>query len=117
MRASARIPSLLPYGDGVGEIHEIFLENQNRPFGMALLSDTFYVGNTDGIVAFSYVDGATRITGEGRKLVDFKPDGHWTRSLVASPDGRKLYAGVGSLSNIGTDVMDKEEGRAAIHAR
>ncbi len=101
--------------DGVGEIHEIFLAEQNRPFGMALVGDTFYVGNTDGIVAFPYADGATRIEGEGRRLVDFKPDGHWTRSLLASPDGRKLYAGVGSMSNIGDQGMDQEEGRAAIY--
>ncbi len=102
-------------GDGVGEVRETFLENQNRPFGMALVGDTFYVGNTDGIVAFAYTHGATKITGEGRKLVDFKPDGHWTRSLLASPDGSKLYAGVGSLSNIAEVGMDVEEGRAAVY--
>ncbi|MBX2825849.1 MAG: sorbosone dehydrogenase family protein [Gammaproteobacteria bacterium] len=102
-------------GDGVAETHELFLENQNRPFGMALVDDTFYVGNTDGIVAFPYEAGSTRITGEGRKLVDFKPDGHWTRSLLTSQDGKKLYAGVGSLTNIADKGMEEEEGRAAIH--
>ena len=102
-------------GDGIGEVREIFLAQQNKPFGMALVGDTFYVGNTDGVVAFPYREGATRITAEGRKLVDFKPGGHWTRSLLASPDGRKLYAGVGSLSNIAEQGMDKEEGRAAVY--
>ena len=102
-------------GDGVGEVKHTFLENLNQPFGMALLDNTFYVGNTDGLVAFDYEDNATKITGAGRKLVDFKPGGHWTRSLLPSPDGQKLYAGVGSLSNIGDKGMDKEEGRAAIH--
>jgi glucose/arabinose dehydrogenase len=101
-------------GDGVAEIREVFVENQNQPFGMALVDGTFYVGNTDGIVAFPYEDGAVRLTGPGRKLVDFKPGGHWTRSLIASPDKTKIYAGVGSLSNIGDEGMEAEEGRAAI---
>lgn len=102
-------------GDGVAEVHELFLEKQHRPFGMELIGDTFYVGNTDGVVAFPYEAGSTRITGTGKRLVDFKPLGHWTRSLLASPDGKKLYAGVGSLSNIGDKGMDAEEGRAAIY--
>ena len=102
-------------GDGVAETREVFLAGLNQPFGMALLGDTFYVGNTDGVVAFPYAAGATKITAPGRKLVDFKPGGHWTRSLLPSPDGRKLYAGVGSFSNIGDNGMAEEEGRAAIY--
>ena len=102
-------------GDGVAEKREVFMEGLNQPFGMALLGDTFYVGNTDGVVAFPYVAGADRITAPGQKLVSFKPGGHWTRSLLPSPDGRKLYAGVGSLSNIADNGMEVEEGRAAIH--
>jgi glucose/arabinose dehydrogenase len=102
-------------GDGVAEIQHVFLEGLNQPFGMALLGDTFYVGNTDGIVAFPYVAGATSITAPGRKLVEFKPGGHWTRSLLPSPDGTKLYAGVGSSSNIAENGMDDEEGRALIY--
>jgi glucose/arabinose dehydrogenase len=101
-------------GDGVAETREVFLENQNQPFGMALVDGTFYVGNTDGIVAFPYEEGAVRLTGPGRKLVDFKPGGHWTRSLIVSPDRTKIYAGVGSLTNIGDNGMEAEEGRAAI---
>ena len=101
-------------GDGVAETREVFLSGQNQPFGMALVEGTFYVGNTDGIVAFDYQDGQTSLDGPGRRLVDFKPNGHWTRSLIAAPDGRHLYAGVGSLSNIGDKGMEAEEGRAAI---
>jgi glucose/arabinose dehydrogenase len=102
-------------GDGVAETREAFLEGLSQPFGMALIGDTFYVGNTDGLVAFPYTAGANRITTPGRTLATFKPGGHWTRSLLASPDGGKLYIGVGSLSNIGDEGMAAEEGRAAIY--
>ena len=101
-------------GDGVAETRAVFVENQRQPFGMALVGQTFYLGNTDGILAFSYAPGATRLEGQGQRLVSFQPGGHWTRSLIASADGRRLYAGVGSLSNIGDEGMDAEQGRAAI---
>jgi glucose/arabinose dehydrogenase len=102
-------------GDGVAETREAFLEGLSQPFGMTLLGDTFYVGNTDGVVAFPYTSGATRITAPGRKLTTFKPGGHWTRSLLPSVDGRKLFVGVGSFSNIGERGLDIEEGRACIY--
>ena len=102
-------------GDGVAEIREVFMEGLKQPFGMALIGDTFYVGNTDGVVAFPYTPGARHITGPGRKLTTFKPAGHWTRSLLPSPDRTKLYVGVGSLTNIADDGMEVEEGRAAIY--
>ena len=102
-------------GDGAAETRETFLEGLNQPFGMALVGDTFYVGNTDGVVAFPYAPGASRITAPGRQIARFKPGGHWTRSLLPSPDGSRLYVGVGSLSNIGEKGMGAEEGRAAIH--
>jgi glucose/arabinose dehydrogenase len=102
-------------GDGVAEVRETLLEGLSQPFGMALVGDTFYVGNTDGIVAFPYTSGTTRITAAARKLTTYKPGGHWTRSLLASPDGRKLCVGVGSLSNIGDSGMAVEEGRACIY--
>ncbi|SCY61133.1 PQQ-dependent sugar dehydrogenase [Paracoccus tibetensis] len=101
-------------GDGVAEERHVFAENQNQPFGMALVDGTFYVGNTDGIFSFPYQEGATRLTGEGKRLTTFKPRGHWTRSLLASPDGSRIYAGVGSLSNIADFGMEVEEGRACI---
>ena len=101
--------------DGVAESRTVFLEGLNQPFGMALIGDSFYVGNTDGVVAFPYAAGATRITAPGRRLTTFKPGGHWTRSLLASPDKRRLYACVGSFSNIGENGFDTEDGRAAIY--
>ena len=101
-------------GDGVAETRELFLEGQRQPFGMALVDGTFYVGNTDGIMAFDYEPGATRLSGPGRRLTTFEPGGHWTRSLIVSPDRKRLYAGVGSLTNIGDQGMKTEEGRAAI---
>jgi glucose/arabinose dehydrogenase len=102
-------------GDGVAEIQDVFLEGLNQPFGMALLGDTFYVGNTDGVVAFPYEPGARHIVAPGRTLATFKPGGHWTRSLLPDRDGRKLYVGVGSSSNIGENGMEAEEGRALIY--
>ena len=102
-------------GDGVAERQSTFMEGINQPFGMALLNGHFYVGNTDGLVVFPYVDGADKIDGAGRKLATFKPGGHWTRSLLPSVDGKKIYIGVGSLSNIGEHGMEAEEGRAAIY--
>lgn len=101
-------------GDGVAEIREVFVENQNQPFGMALVGNRFYLGNTDGIKVFDYAPGDTALKGDGEKLLEFQPHGHWTRSLIASPDGSKIYAGVGSLSNIGDKGMEAEEGRATI---
>jgi hypothetical protein len=101
-------------GDGVAEVQQVFLEGLSQPFGMALVGDRFYVGNTDGVVVFPYEPGADRITAPGRRIVDFKPGGHWTRSLLPNPDGTKLYAGVGSLTNIADEGMAVEEGRAAI---
>jgi glucose/arabinose dehydrogenase len=101
-------------GDGIAEERHVFLENQRQPFGMALVDGKFYVGNTDGIVVFDYTEGATKLEVPGRKLVDFKPGGHWTRSLIVSPDKTKIYAGVGSLTNIADEGMEAEEGRACI---
>ncbi len=102
-------------GDGTAEQRHTLLEQLNQPFGMALLGDTFYVGNTDVVVAFPYTPGSTKITAPARRLTTFQPGGHWTRSLLASPDGRRLYIGVGSLSNIGDLGLDAEAGRACIY--
>src|ERR1700687_1398508 len=102
-------------GDGIAEKRQVFMERLNQPFCMALLGDTFYVGNTDGVVAFPDTQGASRITAPGRTWASFKPGGHWTRSLLPSPDGQKLYVGVGSSSNIAENGMAAEEGRAAIY--
>ncbi len=101
--------------DGTAEIQERFMEGLNQPFGMALVGDTFYVGNTDGVMAFPYTTGSTKITAPGRRITTFKPGGHWTRSLLLSPDKKKMYAGVGSLSNIADEGMEAEKGRACIY--
>ena len=102
-------------GDGIAETQETFLTGLNQPFGMALKGETFYVGNTDGIVTYNYDPATGNVSGEGKKITDFKPNGHRTRSLLFNGDKSKLYAGVGSLSNIGDKGMDLEEGRAAIY--
>ncbi|HWM31703.1 MAG TPA: sorbosone dehydrogenase family protein [Methyloceanibacter sp.] len=105
-------------GDGVAEAKSVFLKDLNSPFGMALVGDKFYVANTDAVVHFDYQEGATELTGKGEKVADL-PAGplnhHWTKSLAASPDGSRLYVGVGSNSNVAENGMEKEEGRAAIH--
>jgi glucose/arabinose dehydrogenase len=104
-------------GDGRAELRETFAEGLNSPFGMALVGDRFYVANTDAVLEFAYAPGQTRLAGPGRKLADL-PAGprnhHWTKSLAASPDGRRLYATVGSNSNVAEHGMAAEEGRAAI---
>lgn len=105
-------------GDGKAETRSAFLTGLNSPIGMALVGDDFYVANTDGVVRFPYTDVATDITAKGEKIADL-PAGdlnlHWVKNIVASPDGARLYAGVGSNSNIGENGMDNEEGRAALH--
>ena len=104
-------------GDGVAEVRQPFLEGLNSPFGMALVGNDFYVANTDSIVRFHYEPGATRAAGPGVKIVDL-PGGplnhHWTKNLIASPDGKKLYVTVGSNSNAAENGLDQEHGRAAI---
>jgi glucose/arabinose dehydrogenase len=104
-------------GDGVAETQNVFLKDLHSPFGMALIGDNLYVANTDAVMRFPYEEGATEITAKGEKLADL-PGGrlnhHWTKSLVASPDGTHLYAGVGSNSNVAENGMDKEKERAAI---
>ena len=103
--------------DGVAELKTPFLTRLYSPFGMALVGDTLYVANADAIVAFPYTTGATRIAAPGRKIADL-PGGpinhHWTKNIIASPDGAKLYATVGSNSNVGENGMANETDRAAI---
>ncbi len=100
--------------DGTAETQEIFLDGLNQPYGTVLIGNTLYVANTDALLAYTYTPGATKQTGTPRKLASFKPGGHWTRNLLAKADGSKLYVAVGSLSNIGDDGMQAEEGRACI---
>jgi glucose/arabinose dehydrogenase len=102
-------------GDGAAEVREVYRDALNQPFGVAVGGVAFDVGDTGGIVAFAYEPGATRPAGTGRPTLASQPAGHSPRSLLASPDGTKIFAGVGSLTNIADDGMEAEEGRAAIH--
>ena len=104
-------------GDGVAETRSVFAQNLMSPFGMALVGDDFYIANADAVVRVPYTRGAMRISATPEKLADLPGaprNHHWTKSLLASRDGRKLYVGVGSNSNIGENGMDIEAGRAAI---
>jgi glucose/arabinose dehydrogenase len=104
-------------GDGEAETRSVFLSGLNSPFGMMLVGEDFYVANTDAIVKFPYREGDTKISAPGVKLADL-PAGtlnhHWTKDLTASADGTKLYATVGSNSNIGENGMEAEKDRAAV---
>jgi glucose/arabinose dehydrogenase len=112
-----RITLLRGASENTAATKTVFLENLNSPYGMALVGDDLYVANTDAILKFPYSEGATAITALGTKLTDLPAgpiDHHWTKNLLASRDGAKLYATVGSNSNAGENGLDKEENRAAI---
>jgi glucose/arabinose dehydrogenase len=104
-------------GDGVADTRTVFLQGLNSPFGMALVGDNLYVAATDALLRYRYVPGATRITEAGEKIVDL-PAGtinhHWTKNVIASRDGSRLYVTVGSNSNVAENGMENEAGRAAI---
>ena len=104
-------------GDGVAETQSTFLSGLNSPFGMALIGNDLYVANTDAVLRFPYREGETQITAPGVKVADL-PAGainhHWTKNIIAGPDGTHLYATVGSNSNVGENGMQNEERRAAI---
>ena len=103
--------------DGVAETRTVFLENLNSPFGMTLVGNDLYVADTDRLLRFNYQSGDTTIKSQPIKVVDL-PGGtlnhHWTKNVIASKDGSKLYVTVGSNSNVAENGMDQEEGRAAI---
>ncbi|RWR02364.1 L-sorbosone dehydrogenase [[Pantoea] beijingensis] len=104
-------------GDGKTWEKHTFLENLHSPFGVQLIGDTLYVANTDSLMKYHYESGATQITDPGVEVGDL-PGGpinhHWTKSLLASPDGSKLYIGVGSNSNITENGIGAEFRRAAV---
>jgi glucose/arabinose dehydrogenase len=105
-------------GDGVAETRSVFIDELHSPFGMALVGDALYVANADAILRFRYEPGQLHIASAGEKIVDLPGaeglNHHWTKSLLASPDGSRLYVGVGSNSNIGENGMQAEKDRAAI---
>jgi glucose/arabinose dehydrogenase len=104
-------------GDGAAETKTVFLKDLNSPFGMALVGDVLYVANTDAVLRFPYAEGQTQIDKAGSKIADL-PAGplnhHWTKGLVANRDGTRLYASVGSNSNVAENGLEREERRAAI---
>ncbi len=104
-------------GDGKAELRAVFLKGLSSPFGMALVDDQFYVADSDEIVRYPYRAGQMEITTPGTKVADL-PAGtinhHWTKNILASVDGTRLYATVGSNSNVAENGMKNEEGRAAI---
>jgi len=123
-RAGATVPSanritLLRDADhdGVAEIRSRFIEGLNSPFGMTLVGKDLYVADTDRLLRFHYEPGAMQVTDKGHPVTEL-PGGplnhHWTKNVIASPDGKKLYVTVGSNSNVGENGMEKEQGRAAI---
>ncbi|MFJ4195276.1 PQQ-dependent sugar dehydrogenase [Pseudomonas sp. NPDC089534] len=103
--------------DGVAETRTAFLQNLNSPFGMTLVGNDLYVADTDRLLRFHYEPGATEIKSQPVKVADL-PGGtlnhHWTKNVIASQDGNKLYVTVGSNSNVGENGLDQEQGRAAI---
>lgn len=103
-------------GDGVAEVRQVFLSGLFSPFGMALVGNELFIANADGIVKVPYQAGQTAPAGQPVKVTDL-PAGanhHWTKNIIASLDGSKLYATVGSNSNIGDNGMESEQGRAAV---
>ena len=103
--------------DGAAKTRTVLLDNLVSPFGVALVGHDLYVADTDAVLRFPYADGDTRITAPGVRLTDLPGgpiDHHWTKSMVASPDGSKLYVGVGSNSNIAENGIGAELDRAAI---
>jgi glucose/arabinose dehydrogenase len=105
-------------GDGIAESRMLFAQGLTRPFGMTLAAGKLYVANDNGVVSFPYADNQTQVTGTGTKVFDLPGppiNHHWTKNVAASPDGLKLYATVGSNSNVGDNGMENEVGRAAIY--
>ena len=104
-------------GDGVADTRTVFLSGLHSPFGMALVGADLYVADTDALLRFPYTPGETSIRGPGVKVADLPAgpiDHHWTKNVLASRDGTKLYVTVGSNSNVGENGLEAETGRARI---
>ena len=121
-RAGAGVPSpdrivLLRGQGGTAQSRSVLISGLHSPFGMALVGDSLYVADTDALLRFPYRAGDTQITTPGEKVADL-PAGpinhHWTKNVVASRDGQRLYVTVGSNSNVGENGIEAEEGRAMI---
>jgi glucose/arabinose dehydrogenase len=103
-------------GDGQTDLQTTFIEGLDAPYGLALIGNELFVANQANLVKFDYTEGATNIPGEGEEVTKLPAvlNHHWTKSMTASPDGSKLYVGIGSNSNAGERGMDVEEDRAVI---
>jgi glucose/arabinose dehydrogenase len=104
-------------GDGKAEMKTVFAKGLRSPIGMALVGNTLYVANDNGVVKYPYADGQTSEDGPGERVFDLPGppiNHHWTKNIIATPDGSKLYATVGSNSNVGDNGLEAERGRAAI---
>ncbi|SFP26366.1 PQQ-dependent sugar dehydrogenase [Qipengyuania nanhaisediminis] len=103
-------------GDGQTDLQTTFIEGLDAPYGLAFVDGTLYVANQGNLVSFEYTEGATSIAGSGTEVTKLpaKINHHWTKAMTASPDGSKLYVGIGSNSNVGERGMDVEEDRAVI---
>lgn len=102
-------------GDGVADKRSVFMTGLNSPFGMTLFKGALYIGDTDALVRVPYADGQTRITAKPELVVRLNPGGnHWTRNVIAAPDGQSLFVSVGSSTNIADDGMAAEKFRANI---
>ncbi|GAB3995326.1 sorbosone dehydrogenase family protein [Spirosoma daeguense] len=103
--------------DGKPEVREAFLTGLNQPFGMLVIDNSFYVANTDGLMRYDYKAGQTKMTTPGKKILELPAGGynnHWTRNLLAGPDGKKIYISVGSGSNVAENGIENELRRANI---
>lgn len=100
-------------GDGVADVNKIFASAQNGlniPFGMTFAGDYFFLGNTDAVLRFPYTQGQQQLSGKGQKIASLPGGGynqHWTRNVVASPDGKKLYVSIGSKSNVDEEPLPR----------
>ncbi len=103
--------------DGQFETREVFIKDLNKPFGMLVLKDFFYIANTDGLYRYPYQNNPLQLKTQGTKILELPAGGynnHWTRNLLVNADGTKIYVSVGSGSNVGENGMDREVRRAAI---
>jgi glucose/arabinose dehydrogenase len=104
-------------GDGRAEVRSVFLAGLNQPFGMLLVKNDFYVASTDAVWKFFYKKDGVKIDGKGQKILDLPAGGynnHWTRNLLSSPDGSRIYVSVGSSSNVAEHGIEEEKRRANI---
>ena len=103
-------------GDGQTDLQTTFIDGLDAPYGLAFVDGKIYVANQGNLVSFDYTEGATRIDGPGTEVTKLPSviNHHWTKAMTASPDGSKLYVGIGSNSNVGERGMDVEEDRAVI---